>query len=115
MSRTQEQGRLAEARAADLLQRSGLSAVAKNYRCRGGEIDLIMRDEDCLVFVEVRLRRNAAFGGPLASVTTTKQARLVTAAQHYLARSGWSGPCRFDVVGFDGAGQAEWLRNAIEI
>jgi putative endonuclease len=115
MSGSQDKGRLAEARAADLLNGSGLSTVTRNYRCRGGEIDLVMRDGDCLVFVEVRLRSHAAFGGPLASVAATKQARLITAARHYLVSTGWAGPCRFDVVGFDGNGQAEWVRNAIEV
>jgi len=115
MGRAQDRGRLAEARAAELLNDSGLSTVTRNYRCRGGEIDLVMRDDDCLVFVEVRLRSHAAFGGPLASVTTTKQARLITAARHYLASTGWSGPCRFDVVGFDGTGQTDWVKNVIEV
>ncbi|MCB1775118.1 MAG: YraN family protein [Gammaproteobacteria bacterium] len=114
MARAQDRGRQAEEHATALLQRSGLVTVARNYRCRGGEIDLVMRDDDCLVFVEVRLRSHAAFGGALASVTATKQARLVTAARHYLASSGWPGPCRFDVVGFDGHGRAEWVRNVIE-
>lgn len=115
MARSQDKGKLAEEDATALLQRGGMVTVARNYRCRGGEIDLIMRDDDCLVFVEVRLRSHKAFGGPLASVTATKQARLVTAARHYLARSGWPGPCRFDVVGFDGGGQVEWVKNAIEV
>lgn len=112
MSERQASGQAAEARAERLLGEHGLSLVLRNYRCRGGEIDLIMRDGAHLVFVEVRYRAGAAFGGALGSVGTHKQRRIVHAAQHYLLRSGWRGPCRFDVVGFEGGGAAQWVRDA---
>ena len=112
MGRTQRIGTDAEARAAELLARQGLQLVTRNYRCRAGEIDLVMRDGDQLVFVEVRKRSHAGFGGALASVDGAKQRRLRIAAEHYLMQSRWNGPCRFDVVGFDHASQGTWIRDA---
>lgn len=106
-------GRDAEDRAQAHLIDAGLRSVTRNYRCRGGEIDLIMRDGDTLVFVEVRYRRHPAFGGALGSIDQRKRQRLHLAASHYLQRSGWRGPCRFDVIGFDAdLRQARWVRDA---
>jgi putative endonuclease len=107
------QGALAEQRAAHYLQQQGLKPVAQNYRSRFGEIDLIMHDGATLVFVEVRLRRNAGFGGAAASIDARKQQRIVRTAQQYLAGLAHVPPCRFDAVlmGDDGV---EWLRNAFE-
>ena len=81
--------------------------------CRGGEIDLVMRDPDgALVFVEVRARARARYGGALASVGRQKRQRLVRAAQFYLAtRTNEALRCRFDVVAFE-AGRLVWLRDA---
>jgi putative endonuclease len=117
---TKERGDAAESVALAHLLRHGLSLLQRNYRVaagprsRGGEIDLILRDRDgTLVFVEVRSRRGAAFGGAAASVGPTKQRRLVFAAQHYLRRFAEPPPCRFDVVAIDG-GQVSWLRAAFE-
>jgi putative endonuclease len=78
-------GLLAERLAAAFLERNGLSILARNYRCRGGEVDLICEDRQVLVFVEVRLRRNACYGGAAASITRAKQGRIILAARHYLA------------------------------
>lgn len=111
MGRSQATGSAAETAALGLLQGSGLTLVERNYRCRRGEIDLIMRDADALVFVEVRYRRHGGFGGPLASIDGRKQQRLLAAARHYLAQTRWEGPCRFDVVGL-GGGDAEWITDA---
>ena len=69
-------GAAAEALAAEFLQARGLTIVARNYRCRGGEIDLIASDGETLIFVEVRLRSDAAFGGAAESITTAKKKRL---------------------------------------
>ncbi|MDO9225324.1 MAG: YraN family protein [Pseudomonadota bacterium] len=102
-------GAAAEQAAADYLATQGLTLVARNYRCRGGEIDLILRDGVSLVFVEVRERAGSAFGGAAASITATKQARLRLAAQHYLNRHGLDLACRFDAVLVQG-GRMEWLR-----
>ena len=106
-------GAAAEALAAAHLARQGLAVVERNFRVRGGEIDLICRDGRTLVFVEVRLRRNAGYGGVAASITPTKQKRLILAARHYLARLPDT-PCRFDCVLLSGLGDGdiEWIRDA---
>ena len=105
-------GAAAEGLAASYLTARGLVIVQRNYRCRGGEIDLIARDGDTLVFVEVRLRCNPAFGTPAESITAAKRRRLRLAARHYLARHGREPPCRFDAVLLDALAteNIEWLR-----
>ena len=105
-------GAAAEALAASYLTARGLTIVQRNYRCRGGEIDLIARDGEVLVFVEVRLRRNRAFGTAAESITAAKRRRLRLAARHYLARLGREPPCRFDAVLLDAleTENIEWLR-----
>ena len=110
-------GQRAEARAERWLQQQGLVAVGRNFRCRQGEIDLIMRSQDTLVFVEVRLRSSDSHGGALASVTPRKQQRLIQAARYYLARhpACQQLPCRFDVLGLAPAGddyRFDWVPNA---
>ena len=110
----QEQGAQWEERALDYLRQQGLRLVEANFRCKGGEIDLVMRDGEGLVFVEVRQREDCAHGGAAASITPAKVRRLVRAAQYYLLRFPRLPPCRFDVVAIDG-GQFEWLRNVIEV
>ncbi len=112
MGRTQEVGRGAEDRAQARLIAHGLQPIARNYRCRGGEIDLVMRDGDCLVFIEVRYRRHHSFGCALASIDARKQRRLTVAAEHYLTLHSWRGPCRFDVMAFDGDSGETWIRDA---
>ena len=109
-------GKDAEIHAERWLVRAGLRLVARNYRCRGGEIDLIMRDGHQLVFVEVRLRRDRRFGGALASIDYRKQRRLTLAATHFLQRHPWEGPCRFDVVGLsEPNGEPQWVKHAFEL
>ncbi len=109
----QARGAAAEDRAAAYLAQQGLKLVTRNFRCRGGEIDLIMRDGTSLVFVEVRARARADFGGAAASITAAKQARIILAARHYLAQHRVDAPCRFDAVLIQ-AGQLQWLRAAFE-
>jgi putative endonuclease len=106
-------GAAAEQAAADYLVRQGLKLVTRNFRCRGGEIDLIMHDGETLVFVEVRSRSRADFGGAAASITASKQARIILAARHYLAQNAVDAPCRFDAVLLQ-AGQLQWLPAAFE-
>jgi putative endonuclease len=108
-------GDAAESQALRWLTARGLTLVERNYRvargpaARGGEIDLILREPGgTLVFVEVRARRSAEFGGAAASIGAVKQQRIVFAAQHYLARLGAPPPCRFDVVTVDGD-RIAWL------
>lgn len=104
-------GREAENLAATFLQGQGLRLVARNYRCRMGEIDLIMEQDGTLVFVEVRMRRSAGFGGAAASITAHKQRKLIHAAQHYLQQQTRQPPCRFDALLLDGD-TIEWIKDA---
>lgn len=104
----------AEQIAAAYLQRQGLQRVAQNYRCRFGEIDLIMSEGKTLVFVEVRMRASNAFGGAAASITAAKQNKLLHAARHYLSRLNQEPACRFDAVLMTGTinPKIEWIKNA---
>ena len=121
---TKGRGDAAESLALAHLGRAGLRLLESNYRTPGrggGEIDLIMRDEDgTLVFVEVRQRASASHGGAGASISATKQRRIVFAARHYLMRYKTLPPCRFDVVliqgglGADANPAIEWLRSAFD-
>lgn len=106
-------GAEAEQAAADYLVAQGLRLIERNFRCRGGEIDLIMQDGSTLVFVEVRARSSRAFGGAAESITAVKQSRIILAARHYLARTGATNNCRFDALLVQ-SGRIEWLRAAFE-
>jgi putative endonuclease len=95
-----ELGRRGEAMAADFLRARRWTIVARNYRCRAGEIDLVALDGPVLVFVEVRSRRGERAGTPLESVDARKRSRLVRVARHFLAARGWADrDARFDVIG----------------
>ncbi|MEM6051549.1 YraN family protein [Erwinia sp. P7711] len=110
----QQTGAGYEQQARRLLENAGLTFVAANVRYRAGELDLIMRDRMTWVFVEVRYRRNALFGGAAASVTRSKQQKLIHAAALWLRsrnRSLETTDCRFDVVAITGT-QVDWLPNA---
>lgn len=103
-----------EQRARRYLEQAGLKWEASNVHCRGGELDLIMRDGHCWVFVEVRYRRDARYDGALASVTREKQHKLLRAAALWLAQRGGSFEtvnCRFDIIAITGTA-LEWLPNA---
>ena len=94
-----DKGRRAEQAAAVFLARQGLRVIACNYHCRGGEIDLICRDGNTLVFVEVRQRQSRHFGGAAASITPAKQRRILLAVRYYLANEKRSDTtCRIDCV-----------------
>ncbi|MGB5260959.1 MAG: YraN family protein [Gammaproteobacteria bacterium] len=116
--RSVDRGRTAEELACRYLLQRGLVLLDRNYHCRRGEIDLILRDTDTLVFVEVRYRRQGRFGSAAESVDWHKQKRLTACARHYLqarlpaARKD----CRFDVVAIDGPDQTiAWIRNAFAV
>jgi putative endonuclease len=98
--------------AADFLSGQGLRLIARNHRCRFGEIDLVMGDGKTLVFVEVRYRRGERFGSPAETVDWHKQRRLVAAAGHWLQAHPSVLPCRFDVVAIGGQDQIQWFQNA---
>ncbi|MBL8496246.1 YraN family protein [Nitrosomonas sp. JL21] len=107
-------GNDAEYRALAYLQRQHLQLIVKNYRCRFGEIDLIMREGSTLVFIEVRQRSTQKHGGAAGSITAAKQAKLLQTARHYLAEIGHEPACRFDALllsGSDGE-HIEWIKNA---
>jgi putative endonuclease len=114
LSQKQRQGAAWEDAALAHLRRHGLVLVEANFACKGGEVDLVMRDGATLVFVEVRQRAGGTHGGAAASVTPAKIGRLVRAARFYLLRFDEAPACRFDVVAID-AGQFEWLRDVIEV
>ena len=103
-----------ELKARRWLEGKGLRFVAANVRGRGGEIDLIMKDGQTIVFVDVRYRQSSRFGGAAASVTLAKQQKLLQTAHLWLARHNGSFDtvdCRFDVVAFTG-NAIDWLKNA---
>ena len=117
MAAHNEAGRRAEQDACDYLQRQGLRLVERNYRCAHGEIDLVMRDRDTLVFVEVRYRRSQRYGGGVASVDWRKQGKLAATAAHYLQAHPKAArrPCRFDVVAIGGEGpHVNWVSDAFQ-
>ncbi|MCM8564188.1 YraN family protein [Thauera linaloolentis] len=115
----QARGRIAEDLAARHLEAHGLRIIARNVRCRGGEVDLIGLDRGSVVFVEVRLRTNARFGGAAESITSAKQRRVLLAARWWLGGQGrrfQSAACRFDAVLLDRLDEAgiTWLRGAFD-
>jgi putative endonuclease len=112
-------GMMAEALAADFLRARGLKIITRNFRVRGGEIDLIARektgDREVIVFVEVRLRRSQRFGGAAASIISGKRRRIVLAARHWLARQkNRHFICRFDCILLNRleATGIEWIKHA---
>ncbi len=109
---TKQIGDAGEEIAARHLVAHGLAVLARNFRVKGGEIDIVCRDGVTTVFVEVRKRASTRFGGAAYSITPTKQKRLILAARHWLARHG-DAACRFDCVLIDGE-TLEWIRNAFD-
>ena len=115
-----DRGRDAEQACCRYLQQQGLKLLARNYHGRRGELDLVMRDQNTVVFVEVRYRRSTAFGGALESVTPSKQHKLRLTAEQYLQQETKLANGRFDVVAMTGKVQNngterytfEWIKNA---
>jgi putative endonuclease len=110
-------GQLAEKQACKYLQQQGLHLLESNYRTRVGEIDLIMQDNDVIVFIEVRLRNNARFANSIESVDHYKQRKIVTTAMLYLAKNKLQDKvnCRFDVIGISYQqtnAELEWIQDA---
>lgn len=115
----QARGRIAEDIAADHLARNGVRILARNVRCRSGEVDIVGLERGTVVFVEVRMRSSIRFGGAAASITPAKQRRVVLAAQWWLAGNATryaQYPCRFDAVLFDSANaeRLDWIRAAFD-
>ena len=114
---SQQTGKDAERLALRHLEQQGLRLLAQNWSCKRGELDLVMLDGDTVVFVEVRYRQHAQWGGALASIDARKRQKLVLAAQHFLQQQArWANhPCRFDVVTMDSTTpRLNWLRNAFD-
>ncbi|HRA80823.1 MAG TPA: YraN family protein [Thauera sp.] len=115
----QARGQEAEDLAAQHLERNGLRIIARNVRCRGGEVDLICIELNSVIFVEVRLRTNTRFGGAAESITPTKQRRVLHAARWWLNGAGrrfQAAACRFDAILLDRLDAAHiiWLRGAFD-
>lgn len=116
---TRDRGQWAERVARDYLASRGLEPLCENYRFKGGEIDLIMRDGDTIVFIEVRYRKHSGFGSGAESVTQQKQRRVIATAQHYLQHTAKlvDRPCRFDVVAISKdihKHEVEWIPGAFD-
>jgi putative endonuclease len=110
-------GDQAERKALEFLLGKDLRFVMKNYRCRHGEIDIIMKDQDDIVFVEVRSRNRCDFGNAFETINITKRKKLMKTAIHFLQIKGWlyKVTSRFDVIAIhpiNGEMQLEWIRNA---
>ena len=114
MSIRQMRGENAEKIACEFLVSKGLKLVEKNFRVKGGEIDLIMLEKKVLVFVEVRLRSKNNFGGAAASVDFKKQRRIILAAKSYLMKLQNIPECRFDCVVFEGDSAPVWIKGAFD-
>lgn len=113
---SQHRGERAEHIAAQYLQQQGLQLLQQNYRCKRGEIDLIMLHNNTLCFIEVRLRRHHAFASAAASVDFRKQQKVIATAEHYLQQTRDSRPCRFDVIALEtlAIDSIQWLPNAFD-
>ena len=119
MRTTRQRGNHWEQVAEGFLNKRGLKTLERNFEVRFGEIDLVMLDQDTLVFAEVRYRENDRHGSGADSVTRTKQQRITRAAHHYLQRNPGSHlrPCRFDVISIgtvEGRTVLNWIRDAFE-
>lgn len=114
MSATSERGRYFESLACQFLQQQGLQLLTQNFRCRLGEIDLIFRQGEQLIFVEVKYRQHDYFGGAAAAVTYQKQQKLTRTAHFYLQQQRSQAACRFDVIAISGDEPytIEWIKNA---
>ncbi|WP_028863319.1 YraN family protein [Psychromonas aquimarina] len=108
-------GVIAEKAALAYLQSQGLTLICRNYYCCFGEIDLIMTDQDTLVFIEVRCRKTSDFGGAFASINKSKQSKIIKTAKHYLAQLENEPYCRFDAVAVDAqCEQVQWMQDAFQ-
>lgn len=119
MGYTQTTGKHAEDLACQYLNQQGLHLLERNFNTRFGEIDLVMRDKDTTVFVEVRYRKRGDIVDPLSSIDSRKQQKLIRTAQHYLQRRNdfAIAPARFDVIAITEQGAQpiiQWIKNAFE-
>lgn len=106
-------GQQAETQACEYLKLQGLQLLERNFRCKYGEIDLIMQQNDIIVFVEVKYRQGQHFGGALLSLQRRQQQRIIRAAQFFLMRYP-NHQARFDLVAIDGDQPIQWVANAFD-
>lgn len=110
---TLQTGKKYEQLALQYLKKQGLKSITQNYHCRLGEIDLIMKENTTLVFVEVRFRRNPNYGNGIESITHSKIQRIIKTAEHYLMLYQQKTQCvRFDAIGIDANHKIQWIKNA---
>ncbi len=120
-STNNSKGKIAEDAALKYLNQKGLQLISRNFRCRYGEIDLIMTQDNILVFVEVRYRKQNSHGSAAESVTNQKQRKLSITAQHYLQRYSSTPNCRFDVIAISQTKNNaslmnfDWIKNAFDL
>ena len=108
-------GVIAEKKALSYLLAQGLILIHQNYYCRFGEIDLIMQEQDTLVFIEVRYRKSGDFGGALASINQTKKRKIINTAKHFLAQLTHEPYCRFDAIALnDTESTPLWVKDAFQ-
>nr|WP_087147621.1 YraN family protein [Crenothrix polyspora] len=105
-------GEAAEEQAHQFLINNGLQPVCRNFRCKYGELDLIMTDGNTLVIIEVRFRKTDSYGSALESITHSKQGRIIAATQYYLSGQKSEPAIRFDVIALSGNGSLQWVKNA---
>jgi len=104
----------AEQQALEFLLRQGLQLTCKNYRCKTGELDLVMNDQQTLVIIEVRFRQSDKFGSALESITPKKQSRIIAATKHYIMSNKINPQIRFDVIAISGDQKINWIKNAFQ-
>ena len=114
LQRNNSQGVISEKAALAFLEAKGLVLLNQNYFCRFGEIDLIMKEKDTLIFIEVRFRKNSFYGGAAGSINYSKQKKIINTAQHYLLTLPELPYCRFDVIAIENSTEITWIKNAFQ-
>ncbi len=107
-------GEKSEQQACHYLLAQGLQLIEKNFQCKQGELDLIMRDDKTIVIVEVRYRQSNKYGGALESITKKKQSRIIASTEYYLLKNKINSLIRFDVVAMSGDRDINWIKNAFQ-
>lgn len=107
-------GEHSEQLACDYLLQQGLQIKDRNFRCKYGELDLVMEESSTLVIVEVRFRKSDKYGGALESITRKKQSRIIAATQYYLMKNKLSNAIRFDVIALSNNTEINWIQNAFQ-
>ncbi len=107
-------GEQSEQLACDYLLQQGLQIKDRNFRCKYGELDIIMQESNTLVIVEVRFRKSDKYGGALESITRKKQSRIIAATQYYLMKNKLRNTIRFDVIALSTDTDINWIKNAFQ-